>query len=365
MSAENIEDNMKEWLLAELRKAYFEARSGKRKTRDEFEFELNEFQNIIRLRDEILAREYHPSRGIAFVIDKPVIREIFAAPFRDRVVYHFLYNMVAEWWDRRFIEDSYSCRKGKGTLFGIKRLAHHINSVSENNTKRAYVIKLDLQGYFMSLSRRGLFRRVNWGLDRQFPEGGWLKDTCRYLWREVIFDDPIIGVKKRGGEEDWAKLPKTKSLFAQEPGKGIVIGNLSSQLLSNIYLDMLDRFVRYELGYKHYGRYVDDFFFIVKEEEFEQAKIDIGAIDQFLKELGLVLHPKKRYVQEVGKGVEYLGAMVFPKIITPGRRIKHNFYVAMEEFLLGVKDLDTIVSYFGQMRHMNSGKVERKILSMV
>ena len=231
-----------DWLYNDLKKAYREARKGKRRTRDEYDFEANELENLRNLRDSIVHHRYKPSRGIAFITRKPVIREIFAAPFRDRVVHHFLYEKTAPWWDRRFCYDSYSCRKGKGTLFGIKRMEHHIRSVSHNYSKKAYIIKLDIQGYFMSLPRQGLYDMVKWGLERQYKDSPEMKDLLLYLWKEVIFDDPTEGVRKRGPKWLWNILPENKSLFNQPEGKGIVIGNLSSQLLSNIYLDQLDRY---------------------------------------------------------------------------------------------------------------------------
>ena len=292
-----------EWLLHQLEIAYLDARKGKRRSRDEYRFEAYLLENLVTLRDDILHKRYTPSRGIAFVTTKPVLREIFAAPFRDRVVHHFLYNMVAEWWDRKFIYDSYSCRKGKGTLLGIKRLQHHIASVSRNYTRRAYVIKLDIQGYFMSLPRKALYDLVREGAKEQFKDRPDLGGLITYIWEKIIFDDPVKGVKRRPPLSRWDRLPKNKSLFCQPPGKGIVIGNLSSQLLSNIYLNQLDKFVQYGLGYKHYGRYVDDFYIVVTEEEFPQAKKDITKIREFLYGIDLTLHPKKYYIQEVQKGV--------------------------------------------------------------
>lgn len=352
---------MEEWLMKELTRAYMVARKGKRKTKDEHKFELNEMENLVRLRDDIIERRYKPSRGVAFIVRRPVIREIFAAPFRDRVVHHFLYNMVGEWWDRHFIYDSYSCRVGKGTLFGIQRLAKQMRAISDNYQKKTYIIKLDLRGYFMSLPRKGLMERIVWGLDRQFPERGRVYDICKYLWGEIIFDDPVKGVMKKGNLRDWDDLPKSKSLFCQQEGKGVVIGNLSSQLLSNIYLDQLDRYIKYELGYKYYGRYVDDFYYLVLEKDLAQAKRDIGAIEMYLKEIGMVLHPKKRYIQPIERGVPFLGAIVYPYRILPGKRLKKFFYEGVGQVMRGEKDIQTIESYLGHLKYMNSYNLEKTV----
>lgn len=255
--------------------AYLEARKGgKRATRDEQLFELNADENLKLLRKDILNKTYRPSRSTAHIIYNPVIREIFAATFRDRVVHHLIFDTVYEWWDKRMIEDAYSCRVGKGTLYGIKRLDHHIRSVSHNYAKETYVVKLDIQGYFMSLPRRELYARAIWGLNRQFEgrEKSREYEMMKFLWQTTIFDDPIHGVRRKGDLAGWDKLPASKSLFGQPAGKGIVIGNLTSQLLSNIYLDQLDRFIVYELGYKHYGRYVDDFYIVVSAEQLARIK---------------------------------------------------------------------------------------------
>lgn len=355
--AEEIES----WLLAELLEAFYAARKAKRMTNDEQKFEVRVTENLLQLRNDILLRYYLPGAGIAFIVHDPVMREIFAAPFRDRVIHHFLYNQVAEWWDRRLIDDCYSCRVGKGTLYGVKRLAHHIKSVSQNYTKKAYVIKMDVQGYFMSLPRKKLYERICWGLNRQFPNKGPKYQIIKYLWKQVIFDDPVWGVQRRGNTKEWDILPKSKSLFAQPRGKGIVIGNLSSQLLSNIFLDQLDRFVKYTLKYKHYGRYVDDFYIVVGEEDFERAKKDIKTISMFLTKLGLTLHPKKIYVQEVHKGVSFLGVVVYPGRVVPGKRVIGNFQRALLRVESGAEELDTVVSYMGMMKHINGHKTQKKI----
>lgn len=355
------EEEIESWLMAELVKAFYLARKAKRGTNDERRFENRLVENLLELRDDILDGTYRPGSGIAFIVHEPVIREIFAAPFRDRVVHHFLFNGVAEWWDRRLIYDCYSCRVGKGTLFGIKRLEHHIMSVSKNGQRKAYSFKLDVQGYFMSLPRKELFSRIVWGLERQFPRKGPRFEIYKRVWREVIFDDPTRIVERRGALKDWDKLPKSKSLFCQPEGKGIVIGNLSSQLLSNIYLDLLDRFVMFDLGYRHYGRYVDDFFVIVNEEEFPRMRADLKLVSQFLTDLGLKLHPRKIHIQEVKKGTEFLGAVVYPGRVVTGKRIEHNYRRALREVQEGRRELDTIVSYMGILKNWNGTRVQERI----
>ena len=367
------------FLLRELWSAYLAARKGKKHTIDEHRFELNDMENLIDLRDSILRRYYHPSRGVAFIIQDPVIREIVAAPFRDRVIHHFLFNICSDWWDRRFIPDSYSCRKGKGTLYGQKRLARHLRQATANYTRPAFVAKLDIQGYFMSLNHDRLYRRVLWGLDQQFyrtnrpdPDNGircapkyrhQLYHLLCYLWKEIIYDRPMDGIAIRGKRSDWRKLPRNKSLFHQPPGQGIVIGNLTSQLLSNIFLDQLDRFVVHQLGYPHYGRYVDDFYILVPLERREQLLRDVTVIRDYLQfHLGLTLHPKKRYYQTVDHGVPFIGATVYPGYIVPSKRAKRKAYQAAYRLATnGEGEVEGMVSRMGCLVHINSRRFFKQL----
>ena len=169
-------------------------------------------------------------------------------------------------------------------------------------------------------------------------------------------DDPGEGVTIRGKWSDWKQLPPDKSLFFQPKGRGIVIGNLTSQCLSNIYLDQLDRFVKFTLGYKHYGRYVDDFFIIVPMADRPQLLRDIKLIDEFLASLGLRLHPRKRHMQGTKKGVEFLGAVMYEGYMVPGKRVRKRCETACKRFAEGRGDIETVQSYMGHMEHMNSVK---------
>jgi hypothetical protein len=356
------------WLSPLLYNAYLKARKGKRGTMDEQRFERHADVYLAELLEEIDNRTYRPSRGIAFITRRPVIREIFAAPFRDRIVHHLLFNLVGDWWDRRFIYDNYSCRKGKGTLFAVKRLDHHMRSVSENYTRRAYVLKLDIQGYFMSLPREGLYKTAEWGIRRQFGKESRYYKLCEFLWRQIIFDDPTRGVKIRGSADEWRDLPLSKSLFYARANCGMVIGNLTSQLLSNMYLDKLDRYVTMQLGVKHYGRYVDDFYLVSADKALlleHRVKIK-----RFLRDIGLKLHPKKMMLQEISRGIPFLGAVVYPYRIHPGKRIKANLRKAADRYILmGGSSLDlmspeviNIVSYYGLTQHYLHYKLWGKVL---
>ena len=218
----------------------------------------------------------------------------------------------------------------------------------------------------MSLPREKIFDRVCWGLERQYDEEHqWLADLVKYLWREIIFDNPIENVRIRGKASDWDVLPDNKSLFCQPPGRGIVIGNLSSQLISNIYLDQLDRFVKFELGYKYYGRYVDDFYVIVAENELAHALADVPRINDFLRSIDLTLHPNKRYIQNVKKGVPFLGVVVFPDSIVAGKRFKGHFYRALVRYSMSYAENDSIISYLGYLKNIDGKKLGKKMFDLV
>jgi RNA-directed DNA polymerase len=138
-------DNIdKDKITLDLFQAYFDARKNKRNTINALSFEKHFEANIFTLCEEIIENRYEPKPSICFIVDKPVKREIFAADFRDRVVHHFIYNYISPVFEKVFINDSYSCRKGKGTHYGIKRIDHFIRSCSLNYTKNCYVLKLVL-----------------------------------------------------------------------------------------------------------------------------------------------------------------------------------------------------------------------------
>ena len=342
-------------------------RGGKRKTMDTHGFEVNLMENLIRLRDALWEGEYYPHRGTVHVIFDPVQREIFAAPYVDRSLHHWVVGIIMKWWEPRLCYDSYSCRRGKGTLFGRKRLRKHILSVSKNWTETAYVVQLDISGYFMHIKRDILYERVIWGLDKQFPPE---KRDKRYMilkWAiaQIVFDDPTKGVRLQGSYRDWLGLPEDKSLMVQPEGQGMVIGNYTSQTFSNIYLDALDRFVTFDLGWKHYGRYVDDFYYVVTEDELPQAKRDIRAIGDFLAGYGLKLNLKKTRITEVHKGVKFLGAVVKGRKMFSGERVVRNFRETVRLVAAGEKDPDVIIAYLGMMSHYDAGKVIAKVFESV
>lgn len=346
-----------DWLIGSLYQAFAEARRGKQATVNEQQFEEDRDVNLVRLADDIIHRRYEPSRSVAFIITNPTPREIFAASFRDRVVHHLLVQIVGNFWDKRLSPRSFSCRDGKGTLYGIRCLESDIRSATNNWQGTAWVMKIDIQGYFMSLSRDYLFQRVCFGLDKQFSMGGPIYDICKFLWGKIIFDDPLDGVRLKGSLKDWDILPPSKSMFNSATGRGIVIGNLTSQWVSNMALDPLDRYVMMELGCKRYGRYVDDAYFVADTKE---RLLEIRSkVDDFLTDLGLVMHPKKFYLQPTSKGVAFLGVVIHSGRIVIGKRFRRNMRLlkrAVDENGLSQKSIDSVRVYQGLSSHYSYRK---------
>ena len=293
-------------LLADLFTAYYMARKNKRNTYSQMRFEENLSENLVGLFHDIVNRRYKVGRSMCFIVFSPVKREVFAAAFRDRVVHHLLYNYLVPFYEPRFIYDSYSCRVGKGTLFGVERLEHHIRSVSNNYTRECWVLKMDLKGYFMSIPRVVLLEKIVSFIGRRVPDDDPKWRVMRYLLERVLLNDPTQGCYRKGKLSDWDGLPPDKSLFTVPEGRGLPIGNLTSQLFSNVYLDSFDQYVKRVLKVRHYGRYVDDFYIVGQDRV--QLLACISPIRNFLdRDLGLKLHPKKIYLQRQERGVPFLG----------------------------------------------------------
>ncbi len=362
-------------LLEDLFTAYYDARRNKRNTANQLKFELRMEDNLLRLYHQLEERTYKVGRSVAFIIDVPVKREVFAAGFADRVIHHLYFNYVNEIFERTFIEDSYSCRKGKGTSCGIDRLDHHIRSCSVNYTRDCYILKLDLSGYFMSIDRQILYDKVVGTLhkyaDRKNREGVRFSealdyDLLMYLTREIIFHDPISNCFIRGDMSEWEGLPPDKSLFHSSKGCGLPIGNLTSQLFSNVYMNDFDQYVKQELKVKHYGRYVDDFFLVHPSIRFLNEKME--QLRVYLKDrMGIKLHPRKIYLQPAKRGAPFLGAVIKPHRIYPARRTASNFKKAMAKGERFYKDhplrlVQVINSYLGFLIHSKSFGLRKRVV---
>ena len=337
-------------------------------------FENDLHNNLIKLRDEIYERRYKPQPSVCFIVTDPKRREIFAANFRDRIVHHLYYNYTYDLFNKTFIEDSYSCRKGKGTHYGIHRLEKHIREESENYTKTTYVLKMDIKGYFIHINRPLLLQIVENILNKMKyrhvkPRGKLYGDIIdiemiRYLSREIILLNPTNNCIIKSNRIEWLALDKSKSLFYSDKDCGLPIGNLTSQLFSNVYLNVLDQYMKRVLHCKHYGRYVDDFYIVSKNKSFLNNIAVL--VDEFMKNtLYLELQRKKTIIVDSKYGVEFVGGFVKPyrtylsnKTIKRMRRHLYTFQTYDTD-----KDVINMVnSYIGMFSHHKSNTVKKEVM---
>ena len=356
--------------LADLFEAYADCRANKRSTMNALSFELDYEHELIKLCEEMNAGHYQPGRSIAFIVEKPVKREIFAADFRDRVVHHWLINKLNAIFEKSFIYDSYACRKGRGTHFGIKRTDRFIRQCSQNYTRDCYVLKLDIQGFFMAIDKRILWGKLRTLIQEHYQEAD--KAILLSLCHKILNNNPTKNCFIKSNRALWDDLPPDKSLFHSAPFCGLPIGNLTSQIFANVYLNSLDHFIKHDLGIRYYGRYVDDS--VLVHQSHAYLKAILPSIRHFLEsKLKLTLHPRKQYLQHYSKGVHFLGAVIKPNHITSGKRTKGNFYDAIirhNTIVLERKPtreeqvafLCSINSYLGIMKHYDTYRLRKKFL---
>ncbi len=356
--------------LAELFGAYYACRANKRNTLNALAFEVDFESHLVDLWRELNSGTYRPGRIVAFIIDKPVKREIFAAAFRDRVVHHLVINKLNPLFEAEFSYDSYASRAGKGTLFAVRRLQRFIQACSANYTRDAYVLTLDIAGFFMHINAQILFDRLQRFIDSRYVGGdrALLIEVCR----TIVFNRPSENCVVKGHRSDWIGLPAGKSLFGAPPDCGLPIGNLTSQIFANFYLNSFDHFVKHDLGVRFYGRYVDDLVLVHHDRDYLAGLIPV--IRAYLHEhLGLQLHPGKTRLRHHGNGVAYLGAFIKPGRVYAGKRTKGNFHAAIARHNAVVADhrperaeqaafRDSLNSYLGFLKHYNTRRLRRAML---
>ncbi|MEA3448493.1 MAG: RNA-directed DNA polymerase [Bacteroidota bacterium] len=301
-------------LLYNLHLAYKNARKNKRNTYNQIAFEINQEKNLYDLAQQVINRTYQPKSSIAFIVNKPVTREVFAADFSDRVIHHIIYNSIYKNIDNYLIYDTYSCRKGKGTHFGINRVKHFLLSATDNYQNDAYILKLDIKSYFMNMQHKIIYEKINTILSKKFNPKVIDFETLDYLLKQTIFINVKNNCRIKGKKSEWKSLPHDKSLFNKPDGIGLPIGNLTSQVFGNIYLNKIDHYIKNELGIKYYGRYVDDMIFVHPRKE--KLLSVINPINNKLKEIGMKIHPQKIYLQHYDKGV-FLMSVNSPHPFTP------------------------------------------------
>jgi len=215
----------------DLFRAYFDCRKNKRNTASALEFEFNLESNLMQLYHELKEGKYEIGRSICFVVLKPKPREVWAANFRDRIVHHLVYNAIKDRFYNRFIYDTYSCIPKKGTLASAKRIQHFSRSITKNYTQNAYYLKADLSNFFVSIDKKILFNQL-----KRYVFEEWILE----LLEQIIFHDPKPNAFIKSSKKKFRFIPNYKSLWHTSRGKGLPIGNLTSQFFSNVYLNDLD-----------------------------------------------------------------------------------------------------------------------------
>lgn len=294
---------------------------GKKQKNDVAEFSLRLGENLSTLHEDLRSRIYRHGGYKAFNISDPKPRSIHKAMVRDRVLHHAIYRILYPYFDQKFIAASYSCRNQKGTHRGLNHFERYTRQVSRNNTRTCWVLKCDIKKFFASIDQEVLLTILHHDL----------KD------RDVL----------------WL-LERIIESFETSPGRGLPLGNLTSQLLVNVYMNRFDQFVKHTLRIKYYLRYADDFVFLSENEVFLEELTSI--IKEFLeRELKLSLHPDKVSIKTWTSGIDFLGWVSFPdhRVLrtTTKRRMLKRVHDGHTE--------NTIVSYLGMLQHGNAKKLKR------
>jgi len=321
-----------------------------------FQLEANLFNLQSRLED----RTYHPRPYKQFTVTKPKTRRVSAPYFEDRIVQHSLVSQIEPIFEKLFIYDSYACRKNKGTHFALKRLKKFLRaSASKYPNEEIFILKCDIRKFFQSISWDILVKIISQKIEE-----------TETLWLIKQF---IVGFQIK--EKHLSKTSEQLSLFEPEDlpvssicRQGLPIGNLTSQLFANIYLNRLDYFVKQNLKEKYYGRYMDDFFIISPDKE--KLKEDREKIRLFLQEvLKLELHPRKTFIQKVDQGVCFVGYRVFANYVLVRGSTLINFCQKYskkrKKYKKGLIDQDKLErcqqSFRGHLKHANAYSLSQKM----
>ncbi|MEX1063781.1 MAG: reverse transcriptase/maturase family protein [Candidatus Paceibacterota bacterium] len=303
--------------------AWKEFLRGKRKRKDVQDFTLNLMDNIIQLHDDLINHTYKHSSYQAFRINDPKPRQIHKASVRDRLLHHAIYRQLYPFFDRTFSTDSFSCRLNKGTYRALSRFKQFGYRVSENNTKNCWILKCDIRKFFENIDH----------------------DTLLSILKKYIPDKKVM----------WL-LERVTLSFSSSPGKGLPLGNLTSQLFVNIYMNEFDRFVKHKLRVKYYIRYADDFVIFSQDKSWLEELLSKFA-DFLFKNLKLKLHPDKIFIKTLASGVDFLGWVNFPDHRVLRTTTKRRMFKRFRENLT----LETENSYSGLLKHGNTCKLKEKV----
>lgn len=263
--------------------AWDEFKSNKRSKSDVQVFEKDLERNIFELSRDLKAKTYRHGAYTGFYIYDPKRRHIHKAIVRDRVLHHAIFKVLNEIFEPTFIPYSFSCRIGKGTHKGVQALSSMVRKVSRNYTSPCIALKCDIRKFFDSIDHQILLSILRKRIKDQ---------DLLWLLEEIVSSF-------NGSNSD---------LFSQ---RGVPIGNLTSQIFANIYMNEFDQFIKHELKAQYYARYTDDFVILGHSEVILRGQLD--SINSFLKlNLALELHPQKVIFRRYHQGIDFLGYVVFP-----------------------------------------------------
>lgn len=258
--------------------AWREFLSGKRKKQDVQEFQHQLMDNILQLHQDLKEGTYMHGPYHAFKISDPKPRDIHKATVRDRLLHHAIYRVLYPSFDSMWITDSYSCRDDKGTHKAMDRFHSFANSVSSNYMRTCWILKCDIRKFFASIDHVVLLDI----LSKRVPDA-----QTRDLISRVV-----------------------ASFQSTAPGKGLPLGNLTSQMLVNVYMNEFDQFVKHELRERYYIRYADDF--VILSPHLKQLQETLKHMVSFLEQkLKLSMHPDKVHTRTISSGVDFLGWVHF------------------------------------------------------
>lgn len=306
--------------------AWQEFTRGKKKRKDVAEFSFKLSLNIFDLHQDLLNKKYKHGGYRAFNISDPKPRSIHKATVRDRLLHHAVYRILYPYFDYKFIYDSYSCRDFKGTHRALNRFKYFARKVSENNSRTGWVLKCDIKKFFANIDHAVLLEILTKHISDQ--------DALELL-------QEIIG-----------------SFYSTRVDVGLPLGNLTSQLLVNIYMNEFDQFIKHKLKIKYYIRYADDFVIFSDDREYLESLIYL--IQKFLGEkLKLELHPDKVSIKTIASGVDFLGWVHFSDHRILRTATKRRMFAKI------VLDSRTEVlnSYLGLLQYGNTWKIREKLLA--
>ena len=306
-----------------LLEAWEEFVNGKRSKKDVQEFSLHLMDNILSLHQDLANHSYRHGGYKAFNISDPKPRSIHKANVRDRLIHHAIYRVLYPFFDRTFIADSFSCRLNKGTHRALNRFRDVARKVSKNNNHTCWILKCDIRKFFASIDH----------------------DILMVLLGRRIKDKRLMAVL----EEVIKSFPA-----------GLPLGNLTSQLFANVYLNELDQFIKHGLKVRHYIRYADDF--VMLSNDRQELEALLPCVQSFLREtLRLELHKDKVFFKTLNSGLDFLGWVHFFDHRVLRTTTKNRIFKKLHANLKPA----AVNSYLGLLNHGNANKLRDKIISLV